>query len=162
MDFIFYFSLSLLFFIKWSKRLLHRICSPVKSQTVETVNFIKHLSVCSISTRCPLIFEVWLENAFWSAACLGRYTVTVYHTLCFTDFVEEDCLVYSSSKYTYSTAAPKGNFHAHYLSISIFCLFIFPYHYILEANIVFSTSLLVTLQIAHCIKESRTFLKWFQ
>lgn len=35
----------------------------MKSQTVETVNLIKHLSVCSIWTWCLLIFS--LENAFY-------------------------------------------------------------------------------------------------
>lgn len=37
----------ILYKMKFKKnQLLHRICS-VKSQTVRTVNFIKHLSVCS-------------------------------------------------------------------------------------------------------------------
>lgn len=50
-------------FKKKKKQLLHRICS-VKSQTVRTVNFIKHLSVCSNSTpmsRHPSVYAVFFS-----------------------------------------------------------------------------------------------------
>lgn len=81
-------SLFLLFCIKWSKQLLHRICS-VKSQTVETVNFIKHLSVCSIWTRCLFIFSLFsAEIAFyWHACIIAETTAIVYHTVTQTETV---------------------------------------------------------------------------
>ena len=50
-------------------------------------------------------------------------------------------------EYIHSTTVPRYNFKALYLSISIFCDFTIPLHYILETNIILCTPLHLLLTL---------------